>query len=98
MATVTYFSDTGGPTIVAPHVSAPTYGEDFSGSTDSACFSFPVAGKHMAFDGRYIHAAPGDLKPEDQKGMRRTFLCNVWFNHKPLNNDVRENNICTTAT
>ena len=87
VATVTYFSDTGAPTIVVPHVSGQSYGEDFSGSADSAHFSFPSAGKHLAFDGRYIHAASGDLKPPEHKGLRRTFLCNVWLNHEPMNSE-----------
>ena len=95
VATVTYFSDTGAPTIVTPHVSGQTYGEDFTGSADSAFFSFPAAGKHLAFDGRYIHAASGDLKPPDHKGLRRTFLCNVWLNHEPMNSEPMPDEVRT---
>ncbi|GMH93981.1 hypothetical protein TrVE_jg11681 [Triparma verrucosa] len=88
VASVTYLTDIGGPTIVTPHVSGPEAGADFSGSQPNLFLSYPEVGKHMAFDGRFLHAAPGDLIPEKSKGFRYTFLVNIWLNHCPINSDL----------
>eukprot|EP00520_Triparma_pacifica_P013012 CAMPEP_0118631850 /NCGR_PEP_ID=MMETSP0785-20121206/126_1 /TAXON_ID=91992 /ORGANISM="Bolidomonas pacifica, Strain CCMP 1866" /LENGTH=203 /DNA_ID=CAMNT_0006522571 /DNA_START=78 /DNA_END=689 /DNA_ORIENTATION=+ len=68
VATVTYLSDRGGPTVVLEHSSGSEAGKDFSGSCERVFMSYPESGKHMSFDGRFMHAAPGDLMG---KGKRR---------------------------
>ncbi|GMH47207.1 hypothetical protein TrRE_jg2693 [Triparma retinervis] len=90
VATVTYLSDKGGPTVVLEHTSGCEVGEDFSGSVDKVFMSYPEAGKHMSFDGRFLHLAPTDLmgRGEKRRGLRYTFLVNVWLNHIPINSDL----------
>ncbi|GMH82051.1 hypothetical protein TL16_g09132 [Triparma laevis f. inornata] len=93
VASVTYMTDIGGPTIVTPHMSGVEAGSDFSGTQDSLFLSYPEKGKHMAFDGRFLHAAPSDLIPEKSKGFRYTFLVNIWLNHCPINSDLLEDEV-----
>eukprot|EP00121_Abeoforma_whisleri_P009287 Awhi_evm2s8536 len=49
--------------------------------------SYPKKGRHLSFDGRYLHAAPARLLrvPSESKpeGKRITFLCNIWIDHHP---------------
>ncbi|EKU22450.1 hypothetical protein NGA_0459300 [Nannochloropsis gaditana CCMP526] len=98
LATVTYLSSLGGPTLVLP-LSGPLHvGEDLSGALSGAWLSLPAVGKHTVFDGRLLHAAPAELRglwaDEDgweeggraeRKGGRKrvTLLVNVWLNHIP---------------
>lgn len=83
LGTVTYLSNVGAPTMVLQ--------DAIEGSGDRVSglhVSFPKVGKHMAFDGRWLHGAPSDLAalmPPPEKSVRYTFLVNVWLNHKPLN-------------
>lgn len=37
--------------------------EGVSGEVNRAWISVPRVGKHVCFDGRYLHAAPSDLAP-----------------------------------
>ena len=56
-----------------------------------AFLSFPAFGKHVAFDGRWLHGAlpelggttSGEAKATKKKAKRVTFLVNVWLNHVP---------------
>ncbi|TFJ83365.1 hypothetical protein NSK_005335 [Nannochloropsis salina CCMP1776] len=62
LATVTYLSSLGGPTLVLP-LSGPLHvGEDLSGALSGAWLSLPAVGKHTVFDGRLLHAAPAELR------------------------------------
>ena len=57
----------------------------------NAFLSFPAFGKHVAFDGRWLHGALPELsrKAEEKNPTsstttkRVTFLVNVWLNHVP---------------
>ena len=52
----------------------------------NAFVSWPAVGKHVAFDGRWLHGAPTELAAagEDADNHPRvTFLVNVWLNHVP---------------
>jgi hypothetical protein len=92
LSTVTYLTDLGAPTMVlSKRVDAMT-GAHVSDIDDdgnlcnvNGLVSFPIQGKHLSFDGRYLHAAPSDLltdglfeeqckvdKPDDmdKKGMK----------------------------
>jgi hypothetical protein len=79
VATVTYLSDFGAPTM------AVTQRPIVSGSSEfrSAFVSHPRQGKHMSFDGRMLHGVPPELiAPRTPSAYTRiTVLVNVWFNH-----------------
>jgi hypothetical protein len=64
LATVTYLTECGGPTIILNRVGTPDTTEDLSGLADNMIVSKPVFGKHIKFDGRLLHAAPSDLLEE----------------------------------
>jgi len=64
-------------------------------SNANAFLSFPAFGKHVAFDGRWLHGALPELsqknknetspsrKSANERRERVTFLVNVWLNHVP---------------
>ena len=59
------------------------------GRTSSMTVSHPAAGKHLSFDGRFLHGVPASLQRKTALGTesetpRVTFLVNVWLNHKPF--------------
>lgn len=96
LASVTYLTDGGAPTTVLEAIEPPE--GDGGGASQplrvtAAYLSRPRVGKHIAFDGRWLHAAPSELRgtlgilPQGstELGCRRfTFLVNIWVNHKPL--------------
>ena len=68
ISTVTYLTDLGAPTMVLSKRVDPMSGayvtdtdDDGSASAIDGFVSFPKQGKHLSFDGRYLHAAPSDL-------------------------------------
>jgi hypothetical protein len=61
LGTVTYLSDGGAPTLIADKTCATDYSADISGQGHAALLSRPHYGKHIVFDGRYLHAAPSEL-------------------------------------
>ncbi|CAM9890127.1 unnamed protein product [Ectocarpus sp. 12 AP-2014] len=75
LATVTYLSTNGGPTVVLEK-KGPMACEDVdevSGEAAKAWVSRPALGKHICFDGRYLHAAPADLAlPPPTTGLDET--------------------------
>ena len=87
LATVTYLTDKGGPTVILNKKGCSTSKADHSGSADIVIISTPLLGKHIKFDGRLLHAAPSNLiskrKTETVKSTRITFLVNIWLNHFP---------------
>jgi hypothetical protein len=56
----------GGPTIVLDHPSPVVHGGDFTHRPRQFWISNPSLGKHMCFDGRFLHAAPAGLQEEDE--------------------------------
>ena len=81
LATVTYLTSAGTPTVILP-VAADARGHGVCAPPDSradgndACYaSFPVVGKHLAFDGRLLHGtlhgAPPGESPSDARDARR---------------------------
>lgn len=90
LATVTYLSDSGAPTLVAQHVSPISLDQPLTGAVGAAHVCWPRHGKHLAFDGRLLHGSPAELaqlggKKRDESVARKrvTFLVNVWLNHVP---------------
>ena len=88
LATVTYLTDRGGPTVIINKAGCLKSGDNHSGSANRAILSKPLIGKHIKFDGRLLHAAPSNLIPDNksdrkEKTQRITFLVNIWLNHIP---------------
>ncbi|KAL7526798.1 hypothetical protein ACHAXR_001660 [Thalassiosira sp. AJA248-18] len=70
VATITYFSDSGVPTLILDKRSPPPSDQEkksLDGSIHNAWLSHPCFGKHIAFDGRYLHGAPGEYFPSVAK-------------------------------
>eukprot|EP00445_Apocalathium_hangoei_P026085 CAMPEP_0203914674 /NCGR_PEP_ID=MMETSP0359-20131031/55538_1 /ASSEMBLY_ACC=CAM_ASM_000338 /TAXON_ID=268821 /ORGANISM="Scrippsiella Hangoei, Strain SHTV-5" /LENGTH=338 /DNA_ID=CAMNT_0050841027 /DNA_START=50 /DNA_END=1063 /DNA_ORIENTATION=- len=98
VATVTYLSDLGAPTLMLEGTEEPEEGNAATKpiGVPVAHWSAPSIGKHVSFDGRWLHGAPADLAPEVAQGgasaakgegafagKRFTFLVNIWLNHRP---------------
>eukprot|EP00946_MAST-07B_sp_MAST-7B-sp1_P004989 g4989.t1 len=70
LATVTYLSSTGAPTLMVAKTCPNECAEDFAGKAHELFVSYPVPGKHSSFDGRFLHAAPLELarfRPNDPR-------------------------------
>ena len=74
------------PTIVFPH----TYHDDEDQPIDAMLLSSPVRGKHLVFDGRLLHGAPGHPalraacnNDAENNPLRVTFLVNIWRTGRP---------------
>jgi hypothetical protein len=82
ISTVTYLTSQGAPTIVLPIIAK-------DGSTCNHLYlSYPTAGKHVAFDGRWLHAAPRSLARDAPSDYYRvTFLVNIWRGYQPIGVD-----------
>ena len=65
LSTVTYLTDLGAPTLAINHRVNTLTGEwiapDHDQSHMEGFVSWPLQGKHLSFDGRFLHAAPTDL-------------------------------------
>lgn len=61
ISTVTYLTNIGAPTLVTNHRVHCLTGDWISPDTVEGFVSWPSTGKHMSFDGRFLHAAPPDL-------------------------------------
>ena len=93
LATVTYLGDSvGSPTLVLQKTAPPMYDADVSGPCGSeAMLSWPTHGKHIVFDGRFLHAAlpwgtesVQSSSSSSVRGKSRvSLLVNVWLNHLP---------------
>ncbi|CAG9465101.1 unnamed protein product [Pedinophyceae sp. YPF-701] len=86
LGTVTYLTEGGAPTVVLDHTAPLTTESSCQGSAKRAWISWPSVGKHMCFDGRYLHGAAPELAGavSPKAGEERvTFLANIWLNHTP---------------
>ena len=66
VATITYLSDVGVPTLILDKRSPPpqdTEKSSLNGSITKGWLSHPSFGKHVSFDGRLLHGAPGEYFP-----------------------------------
>ena len=82
LATVTYLSQGGAPTVVLDKRPDSFTGAIVDGSVENAAACAPRVGRHLVFDGRALHAAPRALATSGE-GKRYTFLVNVWLGHRP---------------
>jgi hypothetical protein len=83
VATVTYLTSAGAPTVVVPLVAPSDADASIQGAGGEVFASLPVAGKHMSFDGRYLHAAPESIYAKESDERRVTLLVNVWLDWRP---------------
>ena len=85
ISTVTYLTGHGAPTLVCEQRCPVSYAEvpDAFGDIPQAWISYPLAGKHISFDGGLLHGAPNELSPLQPHAVRITFLANVWLNYHP---------------
>jgi hypothetical protein len=68
IATVTYLSDVGVPTLILDKKSPPPSDIQklsLGGDITRGWLSYPSTGKHTAFDGRFLHGAPSSFFPAD---------------------------------
>jgi len=95
VASVTYLTSNGAPTMVLQQPSRPRDRVPVGDVAEIPVgyLSHPVAGKHICFDGRLLHGVPPELAAE-ASGVegpagytRLTFLANVWLNHRPTSVD-----------
>jgi hypothetical protein len=87
-STVTYLTGIGAPTLILEGCRVDNLTgawKDDGADAKQAVLSWPDQWKHLSFDGRWLHAVPGDLasKPARPDQRRYTFLVNVWLNHVP---------------
>jgi hypothetical protein len=88
-STVTYLTGNGAPTLILEECRVDNltgaWKDDGAATKKQAVVSWPDQWKHLSFDGRWLHAVPGDLAiasaTPDQR--RYTFLVNIWLNHIP---------------
>lgn len=101
ISTVTYLTHGGSPTVVFEGLEGPG-----SSNTDprrdqqgklatSVCVCHPTVGKHMCFDGRFLHGAVATLAGVQDED-RTTFLVNIWLNHQPLGIEELPDDIART--
>ena len=69
LSTVTYLTPYGAPTLAVNRRIHPLTGQwiEPQEGGDQAFLCWPRKGKHLSFDGRFLHAAPPDLLPEDAR-------------------------------
>jgi hypothetical protein len=99
ISTVTYLTDCLSGT-TSPTVVLETTAKEPVESEIRKCFvSVPEVGKHISFDGRFLHGAPSQLKSlsgidnnnnnnnnensSKSNTYRLTFLVNIWINYRP---------------
>lgn len=88
VATVTYVTSCGAPTLIVDRRNSRTPAETDTtfGPIREGFLSYPKVGKHVVFDGQLLHGTvPRKGDPQIDSGERVTFLVNVWLDHKPSN-------------
>lgn len=88
LSTVTYLTDGGAPTLILEADGSGT--DDSTQEVKFAHVSHPRVGKHVCFDGRFLHSAVSEFAQPGTATARVTFLVNVWLNHRPLSVERNE--------
>lgn len=105
LSTVTYLTDDGAPTCLLPVVLSHATATDSDYKVDceagrlasasalaseDALVVPPRVGRHLRFDGRWLHGAPAMMRAGPAAGSdasdayeRITFCVNVWIGHRP---------------
>ena len=92
LATVTYLGSRGAPTVILPIVGDSEGHAELLPEMSAASgtfVSYPIAGKHVAFDGGLLHGVLSQMSSHgttthDDPFVRCTVLVNIWCNHRPL--------------
>eukprot|EP00927_Polykrikos_kofoidii_P010521 TRINITY_DN14441_c0_g1_i1.p1 TRINITY_DN14441_c0_g1~~TRINITY_DN14441_c0_g1_i1.p1 ORF type:complete len:457 (-),score=51.44 TRINITY_DN14441_c0_g1_i1:141-1511(-) len=86
LATVTYLTDVGAPTLVLDRRN-PVKPKDVMrlayGNIQQGMLSHPRVGKHVVFDGQLLHGTVPEHGCQKSSSERVTLLVNVWLNHRP---------------
>lgn len=103
LGTVTYFTNEGGPTIILDKSGYfDNEKDDISSTIIKSYISKPKIGKHLVFDGLFLHGASSDIfcdptieessESENSNSAtinpRITFLVNIWINHIPTQSET----------
>ena len=86
ISTVTYLSDNNNdspqlPTIIFPH----SYFQECEMQSSKVLISYPKRGKHLQFNGTYLHGVPYiPTTTTTTSTTRVTLLVNIWKSWKPL--------------
>lgn len=90
LSTVTYLSECGAPTLVCD-TRTPTLYDDVDdesyGHVTAATLCVPATGKHLVFDGRFLHGAvpiEALTAGSANENPRVTFMVNIWLNYVPI--------------
>jgi hypothetical protein len=86
IATVTYLSNTGAPTVVFDTTVQDVRDErNLNHGPCSAYVSFPHLGKHISFPGHLLHGCPVELilPAQGMQYSRLTLLVNLWLERAP---------------
>ena len=73
VATITYLSNVGVPTLILNKRSPPPVDvekKSLNGSIEQGWLSCPMVGKHICFDGRLLHGAPGTFFPASNSAVK----------------------------
>ena len=93
LATVTYLTDIGGPTIIVDKIGCENSDDSHSGHTgkNGIILSKPSVGKHIKFDGRLLHAAPSSLILGDSNQLKNEIKNEIKNEKEVVNEDKKCN-------
>jgi len=80
LATVTYLTDVGAPTLVVDRRNLTGKADAAAGVISKGMLSYPQVGRHVVFDGQLLHGA---VLGHGSSGERISFLVNIWLDHRP---------------
>lgn len=83
IATVTYMTECGGPTMVFDHRTTERNDSYVPSQPRNGFISMPAIGKHITFDGELFHGVMGAMNYVTKEPSRITFLINYW-QYKPV--------------
>eukprot|EP00854_Cymbomonas_tetramitiformis_P006931 gene6931-8267_t len=76
---------------------AEGFGSGLYGQVGTGWYSCPRLGKHISFDGRYLHGAPAELLGEAVPGrLRVSFLVNIWLDYTPTGPEILPDELLPT--
>jgi hypothetical protein len=98
LSTVTYLTDIGAPTMIVEGFRVNNLTGDYmiAETKDLGIFvSWPLTGKHLSFDGRFLHAAPSDLQEPSSFAQQCKVLDVENMDLKSVQKQERRHRRCT---
>jgi hypothetical protein len=98
LSTVTYLTDYGAPTLIVEGFRVNNLTGDYmiAETKDLGIFvSWPLTGKHLSFDGRFLHAAPSDLQEPGSFSQQCEFSNGENMDPKIVRKKERQHRRCT---